>query len=366
MDSLELSCSQRIMHNILSCMADFTLNLNVNENYRFGFSEEQCVKALKELHTLIKNIYDKAFTNPELFDLPVIYGVVGASGTDYMKSYHSVYRIMNLLYALGEAGNIDVRQDEIVLLIDGKLLYQLCEKMKPKTPERLLMGLGNVGLICEDIICDSKLLKLKDLKSFVLRCQQKSTSLIGLKVFSAVAKKFDFTYFVRADMSIVSYCNPKDVKLQINHIISAVPQKNQKSFITGIHNVLTNVGCKENIDVWLDRANWKAQYYHPKMGKKIIATLFVEPDNIILKLNLRNLGKYDTYLETCPIYIQQHVINSFECSGCNGKACIGGIKFKYNNKHFNKCYNESFRFNINQEDYTDDFKKLIELEVENI
>lgn len=50
-------------------MADFTRNLNVNENYRIGFSEEQCVKALQELHTLIKNIYDKAFTNPELFDL---------------------------------------------------------------------------------------------------------------------------------------------------------------------------------------------------------------------------------------------------------------------------------------------------------
>ena len=270
MDNIELSCSQRIVHNISSCMADFTRNLTVNPHYRFGFSEEQCIKALQEIHSLIKIIYDKAFVDPELYDLPVIYGVADASGADYMKSYHSVYRIMHLLYSLGEAGNFDVRQDEIVLSIDGKLLYQLCEKMKPKTPERLLLGLENVGLFCEDIICDSKL-KLKDLKSFVLRCPQKSKSLLGLKIFTTAAKDINFTYFVRADMSIVSYSNAKDVKpLQINHIISAVAQKSYRSYITDIHNALTNVGCKENIDVWPDRANWKAQYYHPRMGKKDI------------------------------------------------------------------------------------------------
>lgn len=366
MKNNEISCSQIIMKNFKNCLAEFPQNISVSEEYRFGYSEDQCIQGLRDFYLLINDIYSKAFDNPELFDMPVIYGVEGASGADYMKSYHSAFRIPNLLCTLGSSGSLIEQQNEISLLIDGNQLYQMCEKMKPKTPERLLLGLENVGLICDEVICNSKTLKLKDLKSLLLRCTHSSNALLGLKVFSHAVQKFDSSYFVRADMRITSNNATENSALNINHLASSIPQFEMRDFVTNIHNVLLRVGCKSSIDVWVDRANWKAQYSHSKLGKKVFATVFVDPNGVTLKLNLRNLGNYESYLEFCPETLQKAIIHSFDCSACNGKECVGGIKFRFNNIQFGKCNNESFRFNNIEPNHVEYYKKFIELEASQI
>ena len=90
---------------------------------------------------------------------------------------------------------------------------------------------------------------------------------------------------------------------------------------------------------------------------------------VVIKLNLRNIGKYADYLDECTEAIQKSICNADSCGladsntgKCgNGQSC-GGIAFSHHDKTYVKCTRYFCMFKDLSEQAIKNYIHLLELE----
>ncbi len=342
---------QRIAANNQKCLASIPEKIVVHEKYRFGYTEADCRQSLIEFHHFISKLYKELENEPERFKMPCIPEIAGnTSGPDYMKSYHAFFSAVHFLQSLGRAGKIRQDGEFAVLNIDGPLLIEACAELKVKNPDQYFTVFQNIAFGYSQITetSSAKKIKIKNLIGMTIICEQYPKLMLGIKIMSEanhVKNSKENQYFVRADLRIASSISDQGPELRKEDALRIISDRKIMEQLDGVHQKLIELGCKYSVQIGgLDRGDWKIVYQNAKIKQKILSTFFTGVDSLTIKLNLRNLNKYQAFLEKCSDNVLNSILSTASCCGC-AKKC-GGITFEYQGKKQCKCVNESFRFHI--------------------
>ena len=338
---------QRISENHLKNMADRAEMPEVCDELRFGYTESECREALMCFYDLLKEIYTAISEQPEKLKLPVIPEIPGNySGAEYMKSYHAFFGVPHFLSCLGEAGVPGGDREMVNLNVNGEQLREACSRMKIKNVDSLFPLLDNFGFYYTEVEGCSGKIRLKDLQFLVLRHKEHPLLLLGIKIMSEACnnlKNKENAYFRRGDFRVAAAIFQAGPDLCLEDAVKSLGEESDQKFVRDLDALLVRIGCQPTVRIGgLDRGDWKIIYTHKKVKQKLFATVFIGPNGVIVKMNLRNMHQYETYIEECPEEMQRDIIMVDSCSGC-AKQC-GGIRFSLHGKNYCKCTNESFRF----------------------
>ena len=270
-------------------------------------------------------------------------------------------RLLECLYAIGVHAKYKNR-DMTALVYDGKTN----KKYKNGIPAtKYLFALEKYGFEISNLITLRKVpknkLAAKDISRFSITYVKSDFPdvILGLKLFSDISVYQKGDCFFYGDIRVAFENTPKMYAPPIDEIFYVLDNEHRDVF-TAVHNKLIDICCERN----LERAHIM-KYFHPKVKGKVFATIYMDCELLYekhIKLNLRNIDNYCDFLSECTKPIQQSIINTEHCSGCN-VAC-GGVSFIFNEKKYYKCPKDAFRFKDVSKEAVNNYMKLIDLDVE--
>ena len=339
---------QRIAENHLKNMVARSEMPEVCAQLRFGYTEFECREALICFYDLLQEIYTAISEHPEKLKLPAIPEIPGNhSGAEYMKSYHAFFGVLHFLSCLGEAGAPSGDREMVNLNVNGEQLREACSRMKIKSTDSLFPLFENFVFYYAEVEGCSAKIRLKSLQSLVLRHKEQPLMLLEIKIMSEACKNLknnkENAYFSRGDFRVAAEILQAGPELCLEDAIQSLGEESDRKFVQDLDALLVRIGCQPAVRIGgLDRGDWKIIYTHKKVKQKLFGTVFIGPNGVIVKMNLRNIHQYETYVEECPEKMQRDIIMVDSCCGC-AKQC-GGICFALHGEKFCKCTNESFRF----------------------
>ena len=137
-------------------------------------------------------------------------------------------------------------------------------------------------------------------------------------------------------------------KVGFEEFIINVSEEN-KEFITEIHNKLINQGCK--IEVKSAKSGYVVSYI---FNKKTVLNYVFRKSGLLVRIYATNVNQYMSFLDSLPVEMVKQIKKSTDCkrlidkSLCNQK-CAMGYDFLINNEIYQKCKNNAFMFQINNE-----------------
>ena len=300
-------------------------DISISEKYTQGYDETRCEAALWEIYNFIKN------NNSRLGCLYSI-GILGKFEED-LSSVYVDYKSKDT-----KARAWFSNPKNLFSLEDNGFYICEMELMTPTKPKNKLTG--------------------KDVLNFRVSFPQNNDLLLGLKLFSSVCGKLGGIPFDKADIRIMYKNASKLYAPPLNEVYYFLHDEHT-ALVRKFNSKLEEVGCERNLE-----REYMTRYIHPKSKGKTFATIYAikrgSENEIELKLNLRNISKYTSYLDECTDSIKRSVIETEECHNCK-KAC-DGVSFKYNKIEYCKCPWHIFRFKDFSEQAIHNYAKLIELE----
>ncbi len=300
-----------------------------------------------------------------------IYRALQKIVTGYEAYTDECRRVIEFLYAIGANGTWKNEACD-ALLVTG-ITNPKWKRPFPAT--KFLFALENFGFTIDSIVTVSgesvpaeskKKLKTKDIGQFRIRYTEPDLPhvMLGLKTFAEVCVQIKGDPFYAADVRVLNGDSTKKYMAPIQEIFSILPEE-QKNAACMLHKKLEALGCRHNLE-----REYMLRYDHPKGKGKNFATIYLKnqfwfPEagngqDLSFKLNLRHIGEYIPLLEQCTPYIQNTVIGTTACYGCN-KQC-GGISFRFQGNMHVKCPTYIFRFTDIGEQSMADYMRLLDAE----
>jgi hypothetical protein len=155
------------------------------------------------------------------------------------------------------------------------------------------------------------------------------------------------------------------IEYQFEDFLLSVSEE-YKEFVTKAHEMLLNNNWKIKIES--KASGLFASYSHPKTRRSILNVLF-RKKGLFVRIYGDNCGKYPEVLNSLPDKIVNQIEKAGVCkrlvdpASCNPK-CVLGYDFYIGERHFQKCRNSCFYFEIDHESIPF-LLELIESEVEN-
>lgn len=297
--------------------------VTIADEYTQGYSSKRCKKGLWSIYQVIRKIHNH-----------------GAE--DRLKA-------LECLFAIGVQGQYDDRQ---LSLVYSGMVDKRYKRGMPAS--KYLFALEAVGFAFHDLVTDKKdtprnKLAIKDIQKFRFTYQDEDFPdvIFGLKLFSEICMKQQGDCFYYGDIRVAFTDAPKLYAPPVDEVFYFLPDR-QQEFAYVIHNKLEGIGCTRN----LERENM-TRYKHPLVKGKTLATIYAakqlyflsdseHAQELVLNLNLRNIGQYSDYLSDCTETVQKTITEAQECYGC--KKMCGGIRFAFQGKEYRKCPRSCFRF----------------------
>lgn len=277
-------------------------------------------------------------------------------------------RVVEYLYAIGVNGTfVDEKCDALIVTGITNPKYKRGFPAAKYLFELEKYGFKIYNLETKSGESNRKKIKTKDIIKYCITYIENDfpNTMRGLKLFSDACFKLKGDPFFSADIRIL-YTGTKSKRYEppIEDIISVLPKAEQNAALI-IHKKLEELNCTRNLE-----REYMLRYTHPNKKSQTFATIYLKnqfwfPDygngqELSIKLNLRHIDKYTDYLEMCTEPIQQAVINTAPCYGCN-KHC-GGIQFTFKGKKYVKCPSHIFRFVDISDQSIDNYINLLDME----
>jgi len=302
-------------------------DISISDKFTQGYDEARCVEALYILYDFLR---------------------------EFMKTEDA-----SCLYSIGILGIFEADFSSAVVDYHAKDTKARAWFSNPKS----LFALEKYGFVISEIkVIDENKPKNKwtgkDVLQFRIAYPQNNDLLLGLKLFTTVCGKMGGIPFYKADIRIMYKNAPKHYAPPLNEVYEFLTEKEAE--LVGMFNTkLEEIGCARNLE-----RDYMTKYIHPKNKGKTFATIYTIERNgkneIELKLNLRNIGKYTDCLNNCIKTVITSILTTEECHNC--KTACGGVFFEYDCKRYKKCPWHIFRFNNFTEQAIQNYIQLIELE----
>ena len=328
-------------------------NITIADEHTGGHEYERCKAALWSICNVIRKIIETSSDERPLH---------------FTYSHENTAKVLECLYMIG--ANAKYKDADLTSLVyTGKTN----NKYKRNMPGvKYLFELENCGFTFTDIVSLKKdapkqKLSVKDIAQFTLSYSAGDFTdvIFGLKLFADICLKKSGECFYTGDIRIAFEDAPKLYAPPVDEVFWFLPYEQKKAVLV-VHNKLEEIGCVRNLE-----KEYMLKYTHPRKKRLPFATIYASeqlyflPESerhhkIAFKFNLRGIGKYIEYLDKCTESIQQAILRTTDCYGCN-KAC-GGIPLTYKGKIYSKCPFSAFRFFDFSEQAIENYIRLLELE----
>jgi len=137
-------------------------------------------------------------------------------------------------------------------------------------------------------------------------------------------------------------------KISFEQFLEAV-DTNFQSFAQGLHNYLSDNGCKLTIEE--KKSGYLASYKYGKPPRAMMNFLFRKA-KMLVRIYGENIIKYHNFLNTLPPEMVQSIDDSGECGRLVNNTCspkCSGYDFVIENKRFQKCRYNCFEFLVTNE-----------------
>ena len=351
-----------IAANYLKNVVPDPVTLEVHDKFLHGLTRDEFAEGFKALLSLVRKLYGDIADDPAGFGMPLKEIVdIYAKTPDYTNSNAGFIRAPHLLLIIGAISELC---SDGTLTVDGGALTANAKILKITGLTALLAKLRDYGFDISDF---GKALKAGELLSFVyvdnryLTTALKSMADALLELTEGDLRNPKNNYFYMMNPALLASETVKEPKMTIDSVYHAISPV-ERDYAARLHNLADSVAkYKVRIGGFM-RNDWSC-VYTSKKSKKVLMSLQVE-QNLSVKLNLQNIGRYISMVSDMPERIQGVFRSSgWDCAKCNPR-CAGGFKYELDGKAYDKCHCGVFVFNKLTGDDVEYCEKLLREEIE--
>jgi hypothetical protein len=146
-----------------------------------------------------------------------------------------------------------------------------------------------------------------------------------------------------------------------NDFLNNVPEEH-KSFVSSLHNRLTEQGCAANMKE--AKSGYTVSY---QWNKKTVMNWVFRKSGILARIYGDNVRHYENFIAALPPVMQNQMTSSRDCkrlfdpSACSD-TCVKGFVYKLGGNSYKKCRNDGMFFLLSDETASH-IQTLIEAEV---
>jgi hypothetical protein len=268
---------------------------------------------------------------------------------------HAVYRLGNLIYNLGQAGEFTNRE----LVVD---LEQYKTSSKVKAVPNATMILGQLEKFGFELTGFTGKGFEKGAKAFCIAYPDNPDVMAAFKAYSMTVspEKHDNNHRICKNFYLFHYRlfrshtgeAPGSELSDFAQVIGA----DHRAFFNAFHQQMVEHGYEAQYSKSYD---WKIDYF--KNDKYSYHYCMLDQDEFHLRLKLNNVSVYTDYVETCPEGVQDAFAHNPPCNHCN-EVCSFRIHYQYRGEPHEACICNVFQFHQPKAEEIDSYLKLIELE----
>jgi hypothetical protein len=330
----------------------------VHPDYLANCDRASLIAGFQQFHPTVWQIYEDMYQDPAGYGLP-LYEIekYPAFSKEYRAAGHAVYRLGNLIYNLGQAGEISCGE----LVVDLEQ-YKITSKGKavPNAP-MILSQLPRFGFELTGF--NGKGFD-KGAKVLCIAYPDNPDVMAAFKAYSMTVspEKHDNNHRICKNFYMFHY------RLLSTHTGEApgsdlsdfaqVIGPDNRAFFEVFHQRMLDQGYEARYD---SSYEWKVDYF--KNNKYSYHFCQWEQANFQLRLKLNNVGAYTGFLDTCPEGVQDAFLNNPPCQHCQ-EVCHFRIAYDFGGTRHEACICNVFQFHHPKVEEVDSYLRLMELEDE--
>ncbi len=330
----------------------------IHPDYLFKCDRANLITGFKQLNATVGQIFDDMYLDPARYGLP-LYEIekFPQFSKEHRSARNAVYRLGNLFYNLGQAG--EFTGGELVVDLEK---YSTISKAKavPNAPMILnqlpkfgfeLTGFHGKGFD-------------KGAKVLCIAYPDNPDVMAALKGYTMTVspEKHDNNHRICKNFYLFHYRlfgthTGEAPGSDLSDFVQVIGSDN-RAFFEAFHQRMVDHRYEARFDTSYD---WKVDYF--KGNKYSYHFCQLEQDDFQLRLKLNNVRAYTDSLAICSEQVQEVFLQNPPCLRCR-EVCPMRVEYEFHGTHHESCICGVFQFHSPKAEEINDYLKLIELEEE--
>ncbi len=330
----------------------------IHPDYLSGCDRASFIKGFQQLNATVGQIFDDMHQDPAWYGLPLYeFEKCPVFSKEYRSAGHAVYRLGNLLYNLGQAGEVSGGE----LVVD---LEKYKDASKRKAVPNAMMILGQLPQFGFELTGFNGKGFDKGAKVLCIAYPDNPDVMAALKGYAMTIspEKHDNNHRICKEFYLFHYrlfgTNTGEAPGSDLSDFGQVIGADNRTFFESFHQQMVGQGYEARYD---NSYEWKVDYF--KNNKYSYHFCQQQQDDFQLRLKLNNVNAYTSFVETCPERVQQAFLENPPCNHCQ-EVCSFRIHYDLRGVHHEACICNVFQFHYPKAEEINYYLKLIELEDE--